>query len=56
MVKEVIKLVNEQIKAAGRQVKAVILVGGFGQNAYLKQAIRDEVRSNGVEVMQSPNG
>lgn len=55
VVKEVLSLVAGQIKAAKRHVKAVILVGGFGQNAYLRDAIREEVKSSNVEVLQSPN-
>lgn len=55
VVKAVLNLVTDQIKAARRHVKAVILVGGFGQNAYLRDAIREEVKSSGVEVLQSPN-
>ncbi len=56
VVKEVLRLVTGQIMAAKRHVKAVILVGGFGQNAYLRDAIREEVKSSNVEVLQSPNG
>lgn len=56
VVQAVLNLVTDQIKAAKRHVKAVILVGGFGQNAYLRDAIREEVKSSGVEVLQSPNG
>ena len=55
VVKEVLNLVTSQIKAAKRHVKDVVLVGGFGQSAYLRDAIREEVRSSGVEVLQSPN-
>ena len=55
VVKEVLKLVTDQIKAAKRHVKAVILVGGFGQSAFLRDAIREEVKPGGVEVLQSPN-
>lgn len=55
VVKEVLKLVTGQIEAAKRRVKAVILVGGFGENAFLRDAIRHEVKSSNVEVMQSPN-
>lgn len=55
VVKEVLRLVVGQIKAAKGHVKAVILVGGFGQNAYLRDAIREEVKSSNVEVLQSPN-
>ena len=56
VVKEVLNLVNGQIKAAKRQVKTVILVGGFGQNAYLRDAIREEIKSSNVDVLQCPNG
>ncbi|CAD6568371.1 MAG: hypothetical protein ASARMPREDX12_001385 [Alectoria sarmentosa] len=55
VVNEVLKLVTGQIEAAKRPVKAVVLVGGFGQNGYLRDAIRDKVKSSSVEVMQSPN-
>lgn len=55
VVKEVLNLVKGQIDAAKRQVKTVILVGGFGQNAYLRDAIREEVISSKVDVLQSPN-
>ncbi len=56
VVKEVLNLVTGQIRAAKRHVKAVILVGGFGENAYLRDAIRQEVKSSNVDVLQSPNG
>lgn len=55
VVKEVLNLVTGQIKAAKRHVKAVLLVGGFGQSAYLRDAIREEIKSSNVEVLQSPN-
>ncbi len=55
VVKEVLNLVTGQIKAAKRQVKTVILVGGFGQNAYLRDAISAEVSSSDVEILQSPD-
>ena len=56
---EVIKLVMEQLKASAKDVKAVLLVGGFGQSAYLRDSIRKEVKSAfnaKTEVMQPPNG
>ena len=55
VVNEVLKLVTGQIEAVKRPVKAVVLVGGFGQNAYLRDTIRDKLKSSNVEVMQSPN-
>lgn len=56
VVEEVLRLVTGQIDAAKRPVKAVVLVGGFGQNAYLRDAIRDKVKSSNVALLQCPNG
>ena len=56
VVKAVLDLVTDQIKVAKRRVKAVIIVGGFGENAYLRDAIRAKVKPSGVDVLQSPNG
>lgn len=56
---EVTKLVMGQLKATNKDVKAVLLVGGFGQSAYLRDSIRKEVKSAfsaKTEVMQPPNG
>ena len=56
---EVIKLVMGQLKASKKDVKSVLLVGGFGQSAYLRDSIRKEVKtafSAKTEVMQPPNG
>lgn len=53
VVKEVISLIEGQIKATQTDVKAVLLVGGLGQNTYLRERIRKAIS---VEVMQSPNG
>ena len=49
---EVLKLVMAQIKAAKVIIKAVLLVGGFGQNAYLRDCISKEVGPK-IEVKQS---
>ncbi|MCJ1230796.1 hypothetical protein MMC12_007470 [Toensbergia leucococca] len=54
VVQQVITLVLGQIQATQSPVKAVLLVGGFGQSAYLRDRVREAVGS--VEVMQSPNG
>ena len=56
VIKEILDLIDKQIKATNvmADVKAVLLVGGFGQNAYLRDRIRAAV--GGIEVMQSPNG
>ena len=55
VVQEVITLVKGQIASTGKKVKAVLLVGGFGQNAFLRESIRAAIDSN-IEVMQPPNG
>ncbi|KAL8743512.1 MAG: hypothetical protein Q9190_004141 [Brigantiaea leucoxantha] len=54
VVKQIIDLVKGQILSTKTPVKAILLVGGFGQNAYLRDCIRRAVGK--VEVMQSPNG
>ena len=55
VVDEVVALVRGQITATQKKVKAVLLVGGFGQNAYLRETIRASIDPN-IEVMQPPNG
>lgn len=56
VVKEVISLVKGQIAATRAEVKAVLMVGGFGQSVFLRDSIRSAVADQGIEVMQSPNG
>ncbi|KAL8974351.1 MAG: hypothetical protein Q9197_001396 [Variospora fuerteventurae] len=56
VIREVIKLVNDQIDATKARVKAVLMVGGFGQNVYLRDCIRQTLANRNIEVMQSPNG
>ena len=55
VVDEVIALVRGQIAATQKKVKAVLLVGGFGQNAYLRETVRAAI-DPAIEVMQPPNG
>ena len=55
VLEEVVRLVTEQIKASKKDVKAVIMVGGFSENAYLINAITHAVKQYHVEVMQCPN-
>jgi hypothetical protein len=46
VVNEVIKLVKRQIagiKGCDNEVKAVVLVGGFGESRYLRQRLRDAI-------------
>ncbi len=55
---EVTKLVIDQIKASESKVSAVLLVGGFSQNQYVRNEISNEIKalSASTEVIQSPNG
>jgi tRNA A37 threonylcarbamoyltransferase TsaD len=54
IVKQIIKLVKDQIKATNMKIKAVLLVGGFGQNNYLKEEMRSALSSK-IEIMQPPH-
>lgn len=57
VVKQVIRLVEDQIVATNRRIKAVLLVGGFGQNSYLKERLRIALsrNPNKIEVIQPPH-
>ncbi|XRM48602.1 hypothetical protein ABZX51_011515 [Aspergillus tubingensis] len=48
-------LVREQIETSNAQVKAIFLVGGFGQSPYLHTYLRD-CFSHGVEVIAPVDG
>ena len=48
------RLVLAQIKAAGK-VRAVLLVGGFGQSNYLRQVLRKAIDGD-IEIMRPPKG
>lgn len=50
VVEEVVALVRGQIAATYKQVRAVLLVGGFGQNACLRETIRAAI-DPAIEVM-----
>jgi len=51
---KIIELVKGQISATSKNIRAVLLVGGFGQNAYLKERLRGSLVQN-VEVLQPIN-
>jgi molecular chaperone DnaK (HSP70) len=53
VIAEVVKLVLGQINATGKEVKSVLLVGGFGGSQYLQERIRGAVKHN-VEVIKPP--
>lgn len=54
IINQIIELVKGQIRATNRTVKAVLLVGGFGQNNYLKESLRNAL-GNSVRVLQPVN-
>ena len=54
VIDEVIALVKGQMSATKRATKAVLLVGGFGQNLYLKERLRASM-SSAIEVRQPAN-
>lgn len=54
VVDRIIDLVRDQIRATNTKIKAVLLVGGFGQNVYLKESLRNALGDK-TEVLQPPN-
>ena len=59
VVHEVKKLVMDQIRdvrLVSNYPKAVVLVGGFGQNAYLRDCLRELLRRFCIKVLQPPKG
>lgn len=50
-------LVRDQIVSTSGPVKAVLLCGGFGQNAYLREQLQllPSVQEQGIEVQQIEN-
>ena len=54
VLEEIIALVKGQISSTPRKIKAIILVGGFGESAYLRKALRAAVGS-GIEILIAPN-
>lgn len=55
VIDEVVKLVRDQIRSTNREVKAVLLVGGFGGSQYLLQRLRETVPKN-TAVLQPGYG
>jgi sugar (pentulose or hexulose) kinase len=54
IVVKVIDLVRGQMMATNKAIRAVLLVGGFGQNNYLKERLRAALGRT-VDVLQPPN-
>ncbi|KAI9037958.1 Hsp70 family protein [Aspergillus affinis] len=55
VLEEVHNLVKDQIHTSKKQVKAIILVGGFGQSPYLRKYLRDSF-SPDIEVLTPADG
>jgi hypothetical protein len=53
VIHKIILFVQDQIRLSGGEAKAVLLVGGFGQNTYLKERLRESLPT--IEVLQPPN-
>ena len=54
VVKDIIALVLQQIDSVKGSVSKILLVGGLGQNTYLRERIRQSVGN--IEVLQPGNG
>lgn len=48
----ILDLIRKQIKEAGNGVKAVLMVGGFGESSYLRRRVQDHVRHQDIAVLQ----
>lgn len=54
VIEQVVALVKAQIVSTKKDIKAVLLVGGFGQSFYLKERLRSSLASS-IEVIQPSN-
>jgi len=52
--KAALQLVKDQIYRSGNRIKAVIVVGRFGESCYLKEYMQDKLQS-GIKVLQLPH-
>lgn len=59
VINKIIELTKAQVIATQTNVKAVLLVGGMGQNVYLREALRKALNTNGkptIAVWQPEGG
>jgi Ethanolamine utilization protein EutJ (predicted chaperonin) len=54
VIEKIIELVRGQIRATNKPIRAILLVGGFGQNNYLKERLRATFGQS-MDVLQPPN-
>lgn len=52
---EVVRLTNQQIKLSKSSMKAALVVGGFGQNQFIRNHIQENIPSD-VRVLAPPDG
>ena len=50
----VLQLVKDQIRMSKKKVKSVFLVGGFGQNSYLRNYLRESIQN--IEILVPVDG
>lgn len=53
VITKIIRLVEDQIKASGVAIRAVFLVGGFGDSTYLRQSLESALPE--TEIIQPRN-
>ncbi|KAL8916869.1 MAG: hypothetical protein Q9208_008301 [Pyrenodesmia sp. 3 TL-2023] len=59
LILQIVGLVRQQIdatKARVARVRAVLMVGGFGENSYLKKRVEEAVTGDGIEVWKPSFG
>ncbi|KAK2071325.1 hypothetical protein P8C59_005759 [Phyllachora maydis] len=52
IIQEIQRLVQAQIRASDRTIKAVLLVGGFGTSTYLRERLTNQLQAQGIKVLQ----
>ena len=55
VLQEITSLVKGQVAATKKNVKAVLMVGGFGQNGYLRESLRVQLGQK-IQIIVSPHG
>ena len=53
VIREVLKLIDDQIQQTAKQVKLILLVGGFGGSPYLRKCIRNKFPTIEIKMAQN---
>ena len=53
VIREVLRLINDQVQQTARAVKLILLVGGFGSSPYLRKCIREKFPNTEVKMAQN---